>query len=110
MSGRLKPWCHVLISMVLLHACSSGPKDINKDEDIETADFISAFPEKPLPIQFQQKDLLQKESDSFFVKSNSLFSQNLFADITFVSGNFYNISSRTYIVNRQVYFCFRLVV
>ena len=60
----------MLISMILLHACSSGPKDINKDEDIETADFISAFPEKPLPIQFQQKDLQQKESDSFFVKSN----------------------------------------
>ena len=54
---------------LLLFSCSSSTKDINKDEDIETSDFIMAFPEKPLPIQFQQKDLLQKESDSFYIKS-----------------------------------------
>ena len=54
---------------LLLLSCSSTPKDINKDEDIETTDFINAFPEKTLPIQFQQKDLAQKESDSFYTKS-----------------------------------------
>jgi hypothetical protein len=55
---------------LFLLSCSSTPKDINKDEDIETSDFINAFPEKTLPIQFQQKDLAQKESDSFYTKSN----------------------------------------
>lgn len=55
--------------LLFLLSCSSTTKDINKDEDIETPDFINAFPEKTLPIQFQQKDLAQKESDSFYTKS-----------------------------------------
>ena len=57
-----------LILLFFLISCSSNPKDINTDESVETIDFINAFPAKELPIQFQQKDLNQKESDSFFVK------------------------------------------
>jgi hypothetical protein len=57
------------IFYLFLLSCSSTTKDINKDEDLETIDFINAFPEKPLPIQFQQKDLAQNESDSFYLKS-----------------------------------------
>ena len=64
--------CH-LTSVILLSfllSCSSTPKDINADESIETTDFINAFPEKELPIQFREKDLKQKESDSFYIKSS----------------------------------------
>jgi hypothetical protein len=63
----LYQWIPVLYLFLL--SCSSATKDINTDEDIETIDFINAFPEKPLPIQFQQKDLAQKELDSFYTKS-----------------------------------------
>jgi hypothetical protein len=56
------------IVYLFLLSCSSTPKDINTDESIETIDFINAFPQKELPIQFREKELTQKESDSFYIK------------------------------------------
>ena len=56
----------VLVSLFI--ACGEKSKDINKDDEIETVDFISSFPEKTLPIQFTHKDLIKKENDSFFLK------------------------------------------
>ena len=56
----------VLVS--LFFACGEKSKDINKDDDIETIDFIASFPEKPLPIQYNQKDLIKTERDSFYLK------------------------------------------
>jgi hypothetical protein len=57
-----------IVLVLLFVACSEKSKDINIDDEIETVDFISSFPEKTLPIQFNYKDLIKKESDSFFLK------------------------------------------
>jgi hypothetical protein len=57
-----------IVLVLLFVACSDKSKDINIDDEIETVDFISSFPEKTLPIQFNYKDLIKKESDSFFLK------------------------------------------
>jgi hypothetical protein len=59
-----------ILSIFLIVGCQQKEKDINKDDDIEVADFISSFPQKDLPIQFNSKDLLSSESDSFYIKSN----------------------------------------
>lgn len=59
----------LIVFSFLFFACQQTEKDINADEEIETTDFILAFPEKELPIQFNSKDISKKESDSFFVKS-----------------------------------------
>ncbi|MEY3178087.1 MAG: hypothetical protein RJB42_328 [Bacteroidota bacterium] len=64
-----KAFTLILISLFFF-ACKQQEKDINTDEDIETTDFILAFPEKQLPIQFNSKDINQKESDSFYIKSS----------------------------------------
>jgi hypothetical protein len=56
----------VLVS--LFFACGETSKDINKDDEIETVDFIASFPEKTLPIKYNQKDLIKTESDSFYLK------------------------------------------
>ncbi|MEN9372131.1 MAG: hypothetical protein RLZZ64_1206, partial [Bacteroidota bacterium] len=64
-----KAFTLILISLFFF-ACKQQEKDINTDEDIETTDFILAFPEKQLPIQFYSKDINQKESDSFYIKSS----------------------------------------
>lgn len=68
----VSPNIYHLIPIVYLFllSCSSTPKDINVDESVETTDFINAFPQKELPIQFRQKDFTQKESDSFYIKSS----------------------------------------
>lgn len=54
---------------IVFFACGQKEKDINTADDIETSDFIASFPVKELPIQFNSKDLIKKESDSFFVKT-----------------------------------------
>lgn len=59
---------YVLV-LLLLVSCGKKSKDINADESIETADFIESFPERSLPVLFQQKDLKNKETDSMFIKS-----------------------------------------
>jgi hypothetical protein len=51
-------------------ACNQAEKDINTAEDLESSDFISSFPEKPLPLQYNTKELNKKESDSFYIKSS----------------------------------------
>lgn len=58
-----------LLFVLLLVSCGKKNKDVNADETIETIDFIESFPERGLPILFQQKDLKNKESDSFFIKT-----------------------------------------
>ncbi len=55
--------------LFLMASCGNASKDINTDESIEAVDFIASFPERELPILFQQKDLKSKEKDSLFVKS-----------------------------------------
>jgi hypothetical protein len=59
-----------IVISFFIFACQQQEKDINADEDIQTADFIFAFPEKQLPIQFNTIDINQKESDSFYIKSS----------------------------------------
>jgi len=53
----------------LMVSCGKKTKDINADEAIETIDFIESFPQRELPIMFQQKDLKKTTSDSFFIKN-----------------------------------------
>lgn len=60
----------LILSLGLLLSCGKKAKDINVDEEIDTRDFISAFDERPLPVQFTQKDLQEKEKDSFYIKSS----------------------------------------
>ncbi len=63
----------VLASILLfLASCGKKVKDINSDEPLEAKDFIEAFAERALPIQFTQTDLQKKENDSFFVKSKTV--------------------------------------
>jgi len=64
-----KAFTCIIISLFFF-ACQQQEKDINADEDIETTDFILAFQEKQLPIQFNSRDINQKESDSFYIKSS----------------------------------------
>ena len=59
-----------IVFSIIFFACQQTEKDINADEDIETTDFLLAFPEKQLPIQFNSKDINKKESDSFYIKSS----------------------------------------
>lgn len=59
-----------IVFSILFFACKQTEKDINADEDIEATDFMLAFPEKQLPIQFNSKDISKKESDSFYIKSS----------------------------------------
>ena len=59
-----------IVFSIFFFACQQTEKDINADEDIETTDFLLAFPEKQLPIQFNSKDINKKESDSFYIKSS----------------------------------------
>jgi hypothetical protein len=59
-----------ILFSIFFFACKQTEKDINTDEDIETTDFMLAFPEKQLPIQFSSKDINKKESDSFYIKSS----------------------------------------
>jgi hypothetical protein len=60
----------LIVFSIFFFSCQQEEKDINADEEIETTDFILAFPEKQLPIQFSSKDINQKESDSFYIKSS----------------------------------------
>lgn len=59
-----------LIIYVTLFSCSKKEKDINTDEDLVTTDFIQAFSEINLPIQFKEDYFDKKESDSNFIKSS----------------------------------------
>jgi hypothetical protein len=59
-----------IVYSILLVACQQKEKDINTDEDIQVADFIASFPQKDLPIQFNSKEIGNKESDSFYVKES----------------------------------------
>ena len=68
---------------MILFSCSKRPKDINGDEPIEASDFIMAYPVKNLPITFNEKEFKKKESDSFFIKKNTLLNfipDSLFRD------------------------------
>lgn len=58
-----------VLALLLMVSCGKKSKDINTDESIETTDFIGSFPERELPILFQEKDLKKKEQDSLFIKS-----------------------------------------
>lgn len=44
--------------------------DINMTENPEIEDFVQSFPETQLPVQFSNKDLLKRSSDSFYIKSS----------------------------------------
>lgn len=59
----------LILCTLLLSSCSKKIKDINLDESVESSDFIESFPKQSLPVQFGQKELLKKESDSLFLKS-----------------------------------------
>lgn len=59
-----------IVLSVLILACEQQVKDINRANDIDIEDFISAFPEKKLPIHFYSKDIHQKEADSFYIKTD----------------------------------------
>jgi hypothetical protein len=58
--------------LLILTSCGKKVKDINSDDPLEAKDFIEAFLEKPLPIQFTQADIQKKENDSFFVKTKTV--------------------------------------
>lgn len=58
-----------IVSTFLFLGCQQEAKDINTDEDIEVTDFLSSFPSKELPIQFNSKDIVNAESDSLYIKS-----------------------------------------
>jgi hypothetical protein len=58
----------LILGLLLFVSCGKKEKDINVDEEIETADFISAFSERSLPVQFTQQDVEQKEKDSLYIK------------------------------------------
>lgn len=62
----------VFLFIFITVSCGKKVKDINSDEPLESKDFVEAFAEKTLPVQFNQKDLKQKENDSFFVKSKTI--------------------------------------
>jgi hypothetical protein len=64
----------LVFSSLLLFSCGKKVKDINGDEPIEAADFITAFPAKPLPIMFNESELNKKESDSFLIKKSTTLS------------------------------------
>lgn len=68
MSVSMRLFILSLFFSVLTFSCSEKVKDINTDETVGITDFLQSFPEKPLPISFQQKDLERKESDSFYIK------------------------------------------
>lgn len=58
-----------IVATFLFLGCQQEAKDINSDEDIEVTDFLSSFPSKELPIQFNSKDIVNAESDSLYIKS-----------------------------------------
>lgn len=60
------------IFLFILASCGKKAKDINSDEPLVANDFIEAFAERPLPVQFNQEELKKKENDSFFVKSKTV--------------------------------------
>ena len=62
----------IILVFLLLFSCGKKAKDINGDEPIEAIDFIMAFPEKPLPIMFNNADLKKSEPDSLLIKKTSL--------------------------------------
>ena len=51
-------------------SCAKKEKDINTAEDIATEDFIQAFNEVELPVQFKEEYFDKKESDSSYIKSS----------------------------------------
>ena len=64
-----------LISALLvfvLFSCSNKPKDINGEEPIESADFISAFPESALPILFTDTTLDKKQDPNLLIKNKTI--------------------------------------
>lgn len=70
MARLLRTFLLILGLLFFLFSCTESKKDINTDESILSSDLIDAFPPKELPINFQQKDLKQKESDSLLVKAS----------------------------------------
>ncbi len=54
---------------LLMIGCGEKNTDINKTENPEIEDFIQSFPYKQLPVQFNNRDLRKRSSDSFFIKS-----------------------------------------
>ena len=63
----------VLFLCLLVFSCGKKSKNINSDETIEAVDFIESFNDRSLPIIFNQKELNKKETDSFFIKSKTVF-------------------------------------
>lgn len=61
-----------LFNLFILISCVDKTKDVNTDEDIDSADFIASFQDKELPVMFNQVVLAKKESDSFFIKTKTV--------------------------------------
>jgi hypothetical protein len=58
-----------ILCCLILGSCKQNVTDINASENPEVSDFISSFQEIQLPVQFNNRDLKKRLSDSFFIKS-----------------------------------------